>query len=65
MARKYCGTIKFNNNLYDVHWDTDTKKVYISKLNHPELSFIHYFDFKATRRRGATRRRPFRGHTAS
>jgi len=25
----------------------ETKKVYISKLDNPELSFIHYSDFKA------------------
>ncbi|HYG14933.1 MAG TPA: hypothetical protein VEC12_04200 [Bacteroidia bacterium] len=47
MERKHCGTITFYNHKFDVHWDAETKKVYISKLNNPELSFIHYSDFKA------------------
>ena len=47
MARKHCGAITLYNSKFDVHWDMETKKVYISKLDNPELSFIHYSDFKA------------------
>jgi len=42
-----CGTIEYLNKAYNVHWHTQTKHVYISKIDNPALAFIHYPGFVA------------------
>ena len=45
IGREYCGIIKYYGIAFDVHWDIETKKVYVSKINHPELCDIHFGDY--------------------
>jgi len=44
---QHCGEVTFHSSKFDVHWGSDTKRVYVSKQSNPELSFIHDTEFIA------------------
>lgn len=47
IMREFCGTVKYSGVVFDIHWDTETKIVYVSKSNSKFPLDLMYKNFTA------------------
>lgn len=55
MSREYCGTVVYRDKVYDVHWDSMSNLVFVSKLDNPDIHNINYANYRANSKDEAQR----------